>query len=67
MGDNDSETFVNVTLAKWDFDDDVFDEITGDAKDIIEQLLQKDPRSDSLQSAILSTHHLCWCWGTIAF
>ena len=44
MGDDDSETLVNVTMANWDFDDDSFDEISDDAKSFIEDLLVKDVR-----------------------
>ncbi|KAK8746869.1 hypothetical protein OTU49_016869, partial [Cherax quadricarinatus] len=39
MGDNDAETFANITLAEFDFDDDAFSAITDDAKDFITSLL----------------------------
>ncbi|KAJ4450880.1 hypothetical protein ANN_02312 [Periplaneta americana] len=42
MGETDIETMANVTIAKYDFDDDVFNEISEDAKDFITQLLVKD-------------------------
>lgn len=41
MGDNDTETFANITRAEMDFDDDAFDEISQDAKDFISGLLVK--------------------------
>ncbi|KAK4304915.1 hypothetical protein Pmani_023160 [Petrolisthes manimaculis] len=41
MGDNDSETFANITLAEFDFDDDAFSAISDDAKDFITSLLIK--------------------------
>jgi hypothetical protein len=44
MGENDAETFVNVTLCKWDFDDDIFDDISDDATDFIEHLLVSNPK-----------------------
>ncbi|KAK8719576.1 hypothetical protein OTU49_013945, partial [Cherax quadricarinatus] len=46
MGDNDAETFANITLAEFDFDDDAFSAITDDAKDFITSLLiqQKEKR-----------------------
>ncbi|KAK6637387.1 hypothetical protein RUM44_007803 [Polyplax serrata] len=42
MGDTDIETMANVTIAKWDFDDEAFAEISSDAKDFISNLLVKD-------------------------
>lgn len=41
MGDNDAETFANITRADFDFDDDAFDAISQDAKDFISGLLVK--------------------------
>ena len=41
MGDNDAETFANITRAEFDFDDDAFTAITEDAKDFIRSLLIK--------------------------
>lgn len=43
MGDSDLETMANVTRANYDFDDESFDVISDEAKDLIEQLLVKDP------------------------
>nr|CAD7201234.1 unnamed protein product [Timema douglasi] len=42
MGETDIETMANVTIAKYDFDDEVFNEISEDAKDFIKKLLLKD-------------------------
>lgn len=41
MGDNDAETFANITRAQFDFDDEAFDNISDDAKDFISKLLVK--------------------------
>ncbi|XP_066996546.2 titin homolog isoform X2 [Anabrus simplex] len=41
MGDNDAETFANITRADYDFDDEAFDAISQDAKDFISSLLLK--------------------------
>ncbi|XP_046623921.1 striated muscle preferentially expressed protein kinase-like isoform X1 [Neodiprion virginianus] len=42
MGDTDIETMANVTIAKYDFDDEAFAEISDEAKDFIKSLLVKD-------------------------
>ncbi|KAJ8982945.1 hypothetical protein NQ317_005260, partial [Molorchus minor] len=42
MGVTDVETMANVTVAKYDFDDEAFDEISDNAKDFIQKLLVKD-------------------------
>ncbi|XP_033217400.1 calcium/calmodulin-dependent protein kinase type II delta 2 chain-like isoform X2 [Belonocnema kinseyi] len=42
MGDTDIETMANVTIAKYDFDDEAFSGISEDAKDFIKSLLIKD-------------------------
>ena len=42
MGDNDMDTMGNVTIAKYDFDDEAFADISEDAKDFIRCLLVKD-------------------------
>ncbi|NXL38335.1 MYLK protein, partial [Glaucidium brasilianum] len=44
QGDNDLETLSNITAAQWDFEEEIFSEISQQAKDFISQLLQKDPR-----------------------
>ena len=41
MGDNDAETLANVTTAEWDFDDPVFEEISQEAREFIQDLLIK--------------------------
>lgn len=43
-GDNDSETLANVTAGEWDFDDPVFEDISDEAKDFIQDLLVKNQR-----------------------
>lgn len=45
MGETDIETMANVTVAKYDFDDEAFNEISDDAKDFIGRLLVKDKES----------------------
>ncbi|XP_032854628.2 myosin light chain kinase, smooth muscle-like isoform X2 [Tyto alba] len=44
QGDNDMETLSNITATRWDFEEEVFSEISQQAKDFISQLLQKNPR-----------------------
>lgn len=44
MGETDVETMANVTIAKYDFDDEAFEDISNDAKDFIRKLLIKDKR-----------------------
>ncbi|XP_043200179.1 titin homolog isoform X2 [Amphibalanus amphitrite] len=41
MGDNDAETFANITRAEFDFDDDAFDAVSDAAKEFITSLLRK--------------------------
>lgn len=41
MGDNDAETFANITRADYDLEDEAFDAISNDAKDFIIGLLVK--------------------------
>ncbi|XP_071444620.1 titin homolog [Hetaerina americana] len=41
MGDNDAETFANITRADFDFEDEAFEAISEDAKDFISSLLIK--------------------------
>ncbi|GFY59997.1 myosin light chain kinase, smooth muscle [Trichonephila inaurata madagascariensis] len=45
MGDNDTETFANITRGEMDFDDEAFDEISDDAKNFISSLLVKNVRN----------------------
>lgn len=44
MGDTDIDTMTNVTLCKYNFDDDAFNQVSEIAKDFVRQLLQKDGR-----------------------
>uniref|UniRef100_A0A6M2DZR5 Putative serine/threonine kinase n=1 Tax=Xenopsylla cheopis TaxID=163159 RepID=A0A6M2DZR5_XENCH len=41
MGDNDAETFANVTRAEFDFDDAAFESVSQDARDFVSSLLIK--------------------------
>ncbi|KAF5273320.1 hypothetical protein FQR65_LT04742 [Abscondita terminalis] len=41
MGDNDAETFANITRAEYDFNDEAFDAISQNARDFIGALLVK--------------------------
>lgn len=54
MGETDIETMANVTIAKYDFDDDVFNEISEDAKDFIKKLMIKD------KEYVLFSNHACF-------
>ena len=44
-GESDAETFSNVTMAQYDFDEEEFEEISDDAKDFIDKLLQRERKS----------------------
>lgn len=41
MGETDVETMANVTIAKYDFDDEAFNDVSAEAKDFISKLLVK--------------------------
>ena len=41
MGENDQETFVNITKVNYDFEDEAFDDISDEAKNFISALLLK--------------------------
>lgn len=41
MGENDAETFANITRSAYDFDDKAFDAISQQAQDFISALLIK--------------------------
>ena len=43
VGDDDNETLKNVSAGDYEFDDEIFDAISEDAKQFIDQLLQLDP------------------------
>lgn len=57
MGDDDLETMSNVTIGKWDFEDETFDHVSSDAKDFITQLLVKDV---SLRLNAIDAQKHCW-------
>ncbi|XP_017019749.1 muscle M-line assembly protein unc-89 isoform X1 [Drosophila kikkawai] len=62
MGDNDVETFSNITRADYDYDDEAFDCVSQEAKDFISQLLvhRKEERltaQQCLESKWLSQRH----------
>lgn len=42
MGETDVETMANVTIAKYDFEDACFDDVSTSAQDFIEKLLRKN-------------------------
>lgn len=44
MGETDIETMANVTIAKYDFDDEAFSQVSKEALDFISKLLVKDMR-----------------------
>lgn len=54
MGDNDSQTYNNITKAEFDFDDESFEDISGEAKDFISKLLVKDLNQRMLANQCLS-------------
>lgn len=41
MGETDVETMANVTIAKYDFDDEAFNDVSDEAQDFISKLLVK--------------------------
>jgi len=53
MGDNDADTFANITVADYDFDDEAFAAISADAKDFISSLLVKRPEQRMTAEACL--------------
>ena len=44
QGETHNDTFYNVSICEYDFEDEVFDIVSQDAKDFIEELLQKRPK-----------------------
>uniref|UniRef100_A0A672FYN7 Myosin light chain kinase, smooth muscle-like n=1 Tax=Salarias fasciatus TaxID=181472 RepID=A0A672FYN7_SALFA len=44
QGNSDAETFALVTAARYEFDQESFEDISDQAKDFISSLLKKDPR-----------------------
>ncbi|KAJ0016068.1 hypothetical protein NQD34_014358 [Periophthalmus magnuspinnatus] len=55
QGNNDAETLAFVTAAKFEFDEESFEDISDEAKDFISLLLKKDPR-DRLSCADALAH-----------
>ncbi|CAL1600135.1 unnamed protein product [Knipowitschia caucasica] len=55
QGNNDAETFAFVTLAKFEFDEESFEDITDEAKDFISALLKKD-QTERLSCSEALTH-----------
>lgn len=55
MGETDIETMGNVTLAKYDFDDETFNEVSEDALNFITHLLVKE--TDKRMTATESLQH----------
>ncbi|KAK7590722.1 hypothetical protein V9T40_002335 [Parthenolecanium corni] len=55
MGENDAETFANITRSDFDFDDEAFEAISKDAKDFISSLLIK--RKEKRLTAKQCLHH----------
>lgn len=43
LGDDDNETLANVTLGQFHYDDEIFEELSGEVKDFIDRLLVKRP------------------------
>jgi len=48
MGDDDAETLGNVIRGRFNFDYPEFDDVSADARDIINKLLVTDKRSRSI-------------------
>lgn len=44
MGGTDIETMANVTIGKYDFDDEAFSSVSKEALNFIQKLLLKDSR-----------------------
>ncbi|XP_073975614.1 myosin light chain kinase, smooth muscle-like isoform X3 [Rhodnius prolixus] len=59
MGDNDAETFANITRADFDFDDEAFDSISNEAKGFISELLVKRKEKRLTAAECLSHRWLC--------
>lgn len=53
MGETDIATMANVTIAKYDFDDEAFANVSEDALDFINKLLIKDSKSRMTASKCL--------------
>jgi len=44
QGEEELETFLNVSKVSYDFDDEIFEKISSEAKDFIARLLKKDAK-----------------------
>ena len=60
MGDTDLETMANVTIAEYDYEDEAFDNISADAKDLIKKLIVRPEKRltapEALKHKWLRTH-----------
>lgn len=45
-GDTDQETFQNISLGEVDFPEELFEDVSAQAKDFVAKLLVLDPRYD---------------------
>lgn len=43
-GDTKQETFCNISQCKLDFPEDLFEDVSEDAKDLMRKLMVKEPR-----------------------
>ncbi|CAB0006830.1 unnamed protein product [Nesidiocoris tenuis] len=59
MGDNDAETFANITRADFDFDDEAFDSISHTAKVFISELLVKRKEKRLTAEECLAHRWMC--------
>jgi len=44
QGEEELETFLNVSKVSYDFDDEIFEKVSSEAKDFIARLLKKDAK-----------------------
>nr|XP_005994699.1 PREDICTED: myosin light chain kinase, smooth muscle-like [Latimeria chalumnae] len=56
QGNSDTETLANVTTAHWEFDEEMFADISENAKGFISQLLKKDMRYHNDTNGYLYSH-----------
>lgn len=56
-GDTEAETLSNITMAQFDYEADEFEEISDTAKDFINKLLVKAPKSVFNLSCYLTYEH----------
>jgi myosin-light-chain kinase len=55
LGDNDAETFSNISEEEYEFDEDYFGSLSDDSMDFLEKLLVKDQKCVWLQLCYLCT------------